>query len=68
MKSNFYRIVSAMYNPRAGKFIGNHTPTSNEWKPEFTDTELQEVRFLPKKQREQRVEELRAKYWSFERK
>jgi hypothetical protein len=37
-------------------------PSKPTWKPEFTEAELEELRLLPKKQRERQVAILRAKY------
>lgn len=37
-------------------------PSKPTWRPQFTEGELEELRALPKKQREARVAELRAKY------
>lgn len=36
--------------------------SKKQWKPEFTEEELTELRSLPKRERNKRVKELRAKY------
>ncbi len=38
------------------------TPARPVWKPQFTETEMAEIRDLPKRERELKVRELRAKY------
>lgn len=46
----------------AVKFDPKPSPGKKEWKPKFTASELEEMRSLPKRQRELKVRELRAKY------
>lgn len=61
-------IAAAMQSARTEIGYGKIQWPSSNWKPKFTAAELKLVRSLPKRERKQKVKELRAKYWETERK